>query len=237
MGMLDDLLTVQGHDTAVDGLRRRRERLPVRAELAAALADLRTVDGELTAVRGERDAVARKEKALDDEARTLEAKAADVEKRLYSGTVSSPRELQAMQADVDSLRRHRREVEDRELEVLVEREGLDEQLAGLEARHAEAEARRAEHQATLDAQESAIDGELASETSARAALAGTLPADVLALYEKIRAKENGVGAGKLVGSQCQGCHLTLPAMEVAAARKAPPDEVFVSATCGHILVR
>ncbi len=237
MGMLDDLLTVQGHDTTVDGLRRRRDRLPVRADLAAAVADVRTLDAELTAVRGERDAVARKEKALDDEAKSLEAKAADVEKRLYSGSVSSPRELQAMQADVDSLRRHRREVEDRELEVLVEREGLDEQLATLEARHAEAAARRAEHQATLDAEESAIDAELARETGARAALAATLPADLLALYEKIRAKENGVGAGKLVGSQCQGCHLTLPAMEVAAARKAPPDEVVVSATCGHILVR
>jgi predicted nucleic acid-binding Zn-ribbon protein len=237
MGMLDDLLTVQGHDTATDGLRRKRERLPARADLAAAQAELRTVDAELATVRGERDAVARKEKALDDEAKSLEAKAAEVDKRLYSGTVSSPRELQAMQADVDSLRKHRREVEDRELEVLVEREELDERLAALEARHADADARRAGHQAALDAEEAAIDADLAGETAARAALAATLPPEVLALYEKIRAKGNGVGAGKLVGSQCQGCHLTLPAMEVAAARKAPPDEVFVSATCGHILVR
>jgi predicted nucleic acid-binding Zn-ribbon protein len=237
MGMLDDLLTVQGHDTATDGLRRRRDRLPVRAELAAAQAELRTVDTELTAVREQRDAVARKEKALDDEAKTLEAKAADVEKRLYSGSVSSPRELQAMQADVDSLRRHRREVEDRELEVLVEREDLDEQLAALEARHAEVDGRRAEHQANLDAEESAIDADLTSETAARAALAATLPADLLAQYERIRAKSNGIGAGKLVGNACQGCHLTLPAVEVAQARRAAPDEVVISSTCGHILVR
>jgi uncharacterized protein len=237
MGMLDDLLAVQGHDTASDGLRRRRDRLPVRTELAASVAELRTLAAELAGVREERDAVARREKALDDEAKTLEAKAADMEKRLYSGSVSSPRELQAMQADVDALRRHRRDVEDRELEVLVEREGLDEQLAALEERHAAVDARRSEQQATLEAEETSIDADLATETATRAALAATLPADVLSLYERIRAKENGVGAGKLVGSQCQGCHLTLPAVEVAQARKAPPDEVFVSPTCGHILVR
>jgi predicted nucleic acid-binding Zn-ribbon protein len=237
MGQLDDLLTVQGHDTATDGLRRRRERLPVRAELAASQAALRTIATELGGVREARDAVARKEKALDDEAKSLEAKAAEMEKRLYSGSVSSPRELQAMQADVDALRRHRREVEDRELEVIVEREDLDEQLAALEERHAAADAQRADQEATLSAEEAAIDADLATETSAREALVAGLPADLVSLYERIRTKNNGIGAGKLVGNTCQGCHLALPALEVAQARKLPPDEVVQSSTCGCILVR
>jgi uncharacterized protein len=237
MGMLDDLLAVQGHDTAADGLRRRRDKLPVRAELAASQAELRTVGAELAEVREARDQIARREKALDDEARSLEAKAADMEKRLYSGTVSSPRELQAMQADVDALRRHRREVEDRELDVLVEREGLDEQLAALDEQHAALDARRAEQEATLAAEESAIAADLASESAAREALVGGLPPDLVAQYERIRVKNNGVGAGKLVGNTCQGCHLALPAVEVAQVRKAPPDEVVLSSTCGCILVR
>jgi predicted nucleic acid-binding Zn-ribbon protein len=237
MGMLDDLLTVQGHDTTIDGLRRRRERLAQRAELAAVQAELRTVGAEQAELREARDGVARREKALDDEARSLEAKAADMEKRLYSGSVSSPRELQAMQADVEALRRHRREVEDRELELIVEREGLDEQLAAVDARHAEIDGLRAELAGSLAAEETAIDAGLATETTARAELVAALPADLVSLYERIRVKNDGVGAGKLVGHTCQGCHLALPAVEVAQVRKLPPDEVVQSSTCGCILVR
>ena len=54
-------------------------------------------------------------------------------KRLYSGTVSSPRELQAMQADIDMLHRRRSDLEDEELEVMEQREALDGELAALDA--------------------------------------------------------------------------------------------------------
>jgi predicted nucleic acid-binding Zn-ribbon protein len=142
-----------------------------------------------------------------------------------------------MQADVDSLRRHRREVEDRELELLVEREALDEELADVTSRQEQLETALAEHRATLVDEEAAIDAGLANEAAARAALAAGIPGDLLAQYERIRVKNHGIGAGKLVGNTCQGCHLALPAMEVDRVRKLPPDEVVLSSTCGCILVR
>jgi predicted nucleic acid-binding Zn-ribbon protein len=237
MGVLDDLLAVQVHDTATDALRRRREKLPVRAAITSHEAQIAALLADSAPRREARDALARQEKALDDEAKSLEAKAADMEKRLYSGAVSSPRELQAMQADVDSLRRHRRDVEDRELELLVEREALDEELADVTSRREQLESALARHRTTLGEEEAAIDADLATEAAARAALAAGIPPDLLAQYERIRVKNHGIGAGKLVGNTCQGCHLALPAVEVDRARKLPPDEVVLSSTCGCILVR
>ena len=75
----------------------------------------------------------REERRLDDEVRLLEAKAKAEDSEMYSGTVSSPRELQAMQADIDQLRRQARELEDEELEVLERREALDAEVAEVEA--------------------------------------------------------------------------------------------------------
>jgi predicted nucleic acid-binding Zn-ribbon protein len=42
---------------------------------------------------------------------------------------------------------------------------------------------------------------------------------------------------RLVGNHCDGCHLTLPSMELDRIRHAPETEVFTCDQCGRILVR
>ncbi len=237
MGQLDDLLAVQHHDTASDGLRRRRDRLPVRAEVTARELEASAVLVTIAEVKSERDVVLRREKALDDEARSLEAKAAEADAVLYSGSITSPKELQALQADVESIHRHRRAVEDDELEVIVEREELDNRVKDLEDELATISTGADELRAALAEDEREIDSALAEHAAARAELVVHLPPSLLELYEKIRIKNDGIGAGKLVGTTCQGCHLVLPTVEVDHARRAPADEVVQSSTCGCILVR
>ncbi len=237
MGSFDDLLTLQNHDSAADRLRHRRVTLPERAELQAKRAAHAELESQRLEVAARRDAELREERRLDDEVRSLEAKAKAVDTKMYSGTVSSPKELQAMQADIDMLRRQARDTEDAELEVLVRREELDAEVAALEAAQA---ALVAEMQALLGAvetQEREIDAELAVEESARAALAPTIPEATMKLYEQIRAANRGVGAARLVGMNCQACHLGLPATEVDRIRHLPEDTLARCEHCGAILVR
>jgi len=237
VGAFDDLLTLQNHDSAVDRLRHRRATLPERAELEAR----RAAHGELEAQRREvaerRDAELREERRLDDEVRRLEARAKAEDTKMYSGTVSSPRELQAMQADIDQLRRQAAEREDEELEVMERREELDHEVAALEAAQAALVAEMQTLLAALEAQERDIDAELAGEEAARAALAPTIPEATVRLYEQIRAKNRGVGAARLVGMNCQACHLALPATEVDRIRHLPDDTLVRCEHCGAILVR
>jgi predicted nucleic acid-binding Zn-ribbon protein len=237
MAALDDLLALQGHDIAADRLRHRREALPERAVLAEATAALSELRARLEEAKGRRDDVLREERRLDDEVAALEAKAKSEEKRMYSGTVSSPRELQAMQADVTQLRRHARQLEDDELEVLERREALDAEVAQLETQASQVQSeidRLADVIATAEAE---IDAELATETKARQAVVPAIPGDVLALYEQVRAVNRGVGAARLAGATCQACHLALPATEVDRIRHLPPDALARCDHCGAILVR
>lgn len=233
----DDLLTLQTHDSAADRLRHRRANLPERAELEARRAAHTELEARRREVAERRDAELREERRLDDEVRNLEARAKAEDARMYSGTVSSPRELQAMQADIDQLRRQASEREDEELEVMVRREALDVELADLEAQQAALVAEVEKLRAAIEEQEREIDAELAAEEQARAALAPAISESTLRLYDQIRAKNRGVGAARLVGMNCQACHLALPATEVDRIRHLPPDELARCEHCGAILVR
>lgn len=237
MAPLDDLITLQNHDSAADRLRHRRATLPERAEIESRRAAHAELERRRLEVAERRDAELREERRLDDEVRNLEAKAKAEDTRMYSGAISSPRELQAMQADIDQLRRQAREREDEELEVLVRREALDAEVAELEAAQAALVAEIENLMAAIAEQEQEIDAELAVEEEARAALAPNIPEGTLRLYEQIRAGNRGVGAARLVGMNCQACHLALPATEVDRIRHLPADALARCEHCGAILVR
>ena len=82
----------------------------------------------------------------------------------------------------------------------------------------------------------AIDEEAARAVAERAVVAAELPADLLALYEKIRAAEGGVGAGPIERGRCGACRLDLMQNEKAEYRAAAVDEVLRH-ECRRILVR
>src|SRR5512132_3340957 len=232
--MLDTLLELQTRDTASDRLRHRRDTLPERSALESVRAELSTAATQLAEVTGQREEVAREEQRLDDEARSLEDKAAEVERRMYSGEVTSPRELQALQADVEQLRRHRRGLEDRELEVMERRESFEPAVDQLRARVGELEAERLG--AVWAEVEGEIDEELAGESAARDEIAATVDASLLEDYERCRERARGIGAARLNGNTCQGCHLSIPSVEAERIRKSPPGTVAHCDNCGCILV-
>jgi predicted nucleic acid-binding Zn-ribbon protein len=237
MAALEDLLNLQTHDTAADRLRHRRATLPERATLAEQAAARLDLEAQLAEATGRRDEVAREERRLEDQIRSLEAKAKAEESRMYSGTISSPRELQAMQSDVEQLRRHVRQLEDEELEVMERREGIDGEVARLEAARATVQSEIDRLSAIIAEEEAAIDAELAVELAAREALRPGIPESMLGLYEQVREANRGIGAARLVGSTCQACHLALPATEVDRIRHLSPEAMARCDHCGAILVR
>ena len=228
---------MQEHDTAVDRLRHRRRTLPELSELAAAEEALVALEEARADATGRRDEVARRQKALEDDLASTEAKIGEIERRMYSGVVSAPRELQAMQADVESLRRRRATLEDAVLEAMAEREPLDEEVSALDGERERLDQEGGRLRAAVAEAQAAIDGELTVEEGRRAEAADGLPADLAARYERLRDRLDGIGAAPLVGGRCGGCHLSLPATEVDRIRREPPEALITCDQCGRILVR
>ena len=233
---LEALLLVQERDTTLDQLRHRREAMPERAELEARAAELRRTDAERAAVGERHRVVHADERRIDDEARAVGDRAEEVNKRLYSGSISSPRELQAMQADIDMLLRRRSDLEDEELEIMEKREALDGELATLDAAIGDLQAKVSALRTKIAETEVEIDDELARETSARADLAKPIAESLLRDYERRRVQNRGAGAARLVGTTCQACHLTIPSTEAEQIRRGAGSVVAYCDNCFAILV-
>ena len=230
------LLDLQALDTALDQLAHKRRTLPEIAEM--------TKRDQLVAER--RDDVALAQSTVADLQRELDKAEADIEQvrvrkardedRLSSGAITASKQLEELQHEVATLTKRTSDLEDAELEVMERMEDAQKTLDALLAERAEHVQARADAEVARDAGWAAIDGELATHTAERATIAAEIPADLLALYEKIRAAEGGTGAGAIERGRCGACRLDLMNNEKVEYRAAPVDEVLRH-ECRRILVR
>lgn len=237
MADLHRLLDVQDRDLHLEQLRHRRDTLPDRAALAGQVATGSRLSPQLAEVDERLIVQQRSQKKIEDEVSVLETKAANETRKLNSGTITAPREIQALSDEIDALGRRQRKLEDDELEIMEAVESLAGEADGLTSERDAAAAEADRLRAAIDEQVRVIDGEIASITAERDAAAADIPDDLLARYDKLRAKLDGVAVARLDGDRCLGCHVSLPAMEVDAARHAAPDAVVIHEDCGRILVR
>lgn len=231
------LLSVQELDTHLDQLAHRRQTLPVRTTLAEMEDRIAAVDRQLEDVDRRRADLDREQRRLEDEIASFQARVAQADKQLYSGTTNNPRELQALQDDIASLQRRISKLEDDELEImelaepvdaeranlLGGRTALDEQALGLRVELAEVEAN--------------IDAEQASVREQREKAAVAVDEALWPEYDRLRSRLGGIAIARLVGATCQGCHLGLSAVEVDRIRHLSLDEAVHCEECGRLLVR
>jgi predicted nucleic acid-binding Zn-ribbon protein len=234
---LDALLEVQALDTASDQLRHRRQHLPERLELADRHAQLAELETRVQAVQGERDAIAASEKRLEDEIALVSDRAKAADQRLYSGTVNIPRELTALQDDIDSLQRRQRQLEDQELELMEQAEPLDAALAELATVRAEIDRDAVKLSAAVAEVEAEADAELADIAAKRESAIDGVPTELLGEYERLRGALGGIGVARLNGNRCEGCHLALSAVDVDRIRHEPDDALVHCTECSRLLVR
>ncbi len=237
MTALEQLLEVQGHDTAVDRLRHQRDRLPERAELAALERRGQEIQARVAGTRARLQAVEQRQATMEADAELIGQRIREIEKRMYSGEVSATRDLLAMTAEIETLRVRRSSLEDEALAAMEEAEPLTEEITRLAAEDAALGSVAAGLRTMIAAAEADIDAEVRAEGESRAEAAAQVPGALLEIYEKLRSSLGGIGAARLVGTSCSGCHLTLPASEVARLKREPPDALVLCDQCGRILVR
>ena len=120
---------------------------------------------------------------------------------------------------------------------MEKREEVQGRLAALTAQRDEllAQQRRPRERQTVAFD--GIDADRGKATDQRTSLAASIPDDLLALYEKVRASSGGTGAAALYRGACQGCRLSLSGQDLVNVRDAPSDEVMRCEECRRILIR
>jgi uncharacterized protein len=164
-------------------------------------------------------------------------RAARDQKRLDSGAVTNPKDLENLQSEISSLAKRQGDLEDVVLEVMERQEAAQERAAELAERVESVEAKYADAQQRRDAALERIDSDTERQRKERETVSRSVPEDLLKLYEKIREQQGGVGAARLYQRRCEGCRLELNITELNEVRAAAPETVVRCENCRRILVR
>ncbi len=229
------LLDLQAIDSQLTSLKRRTRDVTENPEIGAVAAKLASANSKLVTADTEVSDAERALKRAEDDVATVVTRLERNQSRLESGA-GSPKDLTAMQHEVESLKKRRTDLEDAELEVMERLESARTQQ-GRERDVVES------IKTELTALEEKRDAELAEIDTARNELlrerdecAASFDAGLLALYEKILA-HRGIGAAKLYHGRSEGSGMQLSPGDLADIRKAAPDDVVTCPDSGCILVR
>lgn len=228
------LLDLQELDNALARLRRRRQQLPEREQLAALQGEAAAAKDAYMAVQRELDAQEADIARLEDDIETVRARRGRDDALLAAST--SSKEAQALQNELETLARRQSELEDRELELMEANETTRARFDAAAEALGAVDGRRESLAAALADAEAAIGADIVSTEQARAGLAAEVQRDLLDLYERTRAR-GGIGAARLRGNVSEGSNMALAPAELADLRSAAPDEVVFCPQSGAILVR
>jgi predicted nucleic acid-binding Zn-ribbon protein len=193
-----------------------------------------------------RDALGRvqsAEQSCADAGRTLreaEAQAAaqqikieQAESSLYGGHVHNPKELQDLQNDVASLKRHLSSLEERQLEAMVEVDTVQSALDSARASLDGVQSQRSGDQSRLLDEQAGLRKNLERLRAERQATDADLPAAALELYSTLRGRKRGLAVAQINDSTCSACGTTLNAAFQQGARSA--TQLAYCPSCGRIL--
>jgi uncharacterized protein len=231
------LLELADIDAELTRIEHRRRGLPEHAELERLEARDAELRDSIAALTAQNSDLKREQVKAEADVEQVRARIDRDRNRLDSGMVNSPRELENLQSEVQSLHRRQSDLEEVVLDVM---ERLETAQSTLTAATAEREQLATELTSVSAARDAALAelGEQSVKASDRRVEVGSaIPADLLDLYDKLRAQHGGVGAAALRLRRCQGCNLTLNTVDLNAIRAAPDDEVLRCEECRRILVR
>ena len=231
------LLDLQALDSRLALIEHKRRSLPQLATIADLEGRIAALRDRIVAGETEVDDLERGLAKAESDVEQVRARAAKDQELLDSGRLTSSKELENLQHEIASLARRQGSLEEDELEVM---EKLEDARGALAVLTTERDGLRAELEtATAERDEAWSAGDRDREWvgSERTKVVPEIPAELLALYDKLRADHDGVGAAALHQRRCQGCRMELNPNDIGRIREAAPDAVLRCEECRRILVR
>jgi uncharacterized protein len=229
------LLDLQRIDEALTRIAKTLKELPEDVAVKTAVAERE----ELVPVHQESSEefarLQREQQRLEDEIATLRTKLTRDQDRLASGTVTSPREIVNLQAEIDAIGKHISSLEDDELEVMELSEAVGKTLATIQSSLSVIDERIADLKRQRDQAAAALTADQTRLQNERAEKVGLVLPDVAARYDKLRAQIGGIVVAEYRSGSCGGCGL--PLSPLAREEYRSSGEVWYPCeNCRRILV-
>ncbi|MET0672034.1 MAG: C4-type zinc ribbon domain-containing protein [Microbacterium pygmaeum] len=227
------LLDVAELDTRIRATDTLRRNPPQAARVQQLIARRQELSAALTGLLGTRDDLKADLSRIESDVAVVDARRErDAERLAHTSNV---KEAQGLESELGSLARRKSDLEDAELAIMEQLEEADSAVAAQQAVIEETNGEGS----TLSAEAKRVVAEASAAFEAatrdRVAVAARVPADLLALYDRVAQRSSG--AALLRRGTCEGCRMVLAGTDLQAIRLAAEDAVVTCAECGCILVR
>ncbi len=172
-------------------------------------------------------------RALDLEIKSVADKAKTADANLYSGRITSPKALQELQDEIDSLKRRQTQLENEMLETMMTVEANQGTVAGAEEALTQVRTAFASEQTDLREEQGRLAVELPQLEQKRADMALGVEPGNLAAYDKLRQRMRGQAVARMVEEGCTICGVEQNSMTVQKVRLG--RSLVFCESCGRIL--
>jgi predicted nucleic acid-binding Zn-ribbon protein len=229
-----ELLRVHDLDTAITQATRAISHPSQDARLAELRPQAAEIRSRRLAVFGELEDARAELARLESDVEVVEARMKRDSERVQQ--TASVKDVAALESELEALRKRRSDLEDIELGIMERIEGLETQLSAIDAEAAEVESKVSALEAEREVEVESWERRRRDAAADREAVASALPEELVALYDKQRARY-GVGAARLVGGVSLASNMKLSPSDLADVRSAADDDVVLCPDSGAILIR
>ena len=213
---LMDLEELQGDlPSKVEDLSSRLEEL--NASIHSAKARITEIDSEIRQLEGH-----------ESDRRTKVVKLKD---QLY--LVKTNREYDALMSEIDHLEEEINTEENRELDLMQEKEQLEEQLKFDESQISELDIELKNQAGELEKRVASSKEEETRLSQEREKIVPTINSKFMSVYDRIRQAKNGIAVVPIVDHNCGGCHSRITSQHEAEIRNG--EGVYQCSNCRRIL--
>jgi hypothetical protein len=233
MQILTDLWHLQEYDLKIAELRKILKCLPVKRTLVALKKHIKEEMGEIKNKKKELNELNKKLRKTEREYRDLTIIEKELERKLYSGEITSIREMERLEKKLEKLKQDEGHEENITLELMDIIEKMENEITkreeGLKADIQKYKKEKLKYKKEVDK----IEEELFNLELKREELVEKIDESYLSIYEQLKKNKQGVAIAKIKGGRCSGCRMSLPLIVINRAKLE--DSIVKCENCGRIL--
>ncbi|MGB8984845.1 MAG: C4-type zinc ribbon domain-containing protein [Anaerolineales bacterium] len=224
------LYRLQQVDSQIDQIQTRLKAIQQTLENDVAL---RSANEHFAAAESKYKAAEQALKLSEAEVEKQRIKMEQTDASLYGGRVQNPKELQDLQKDVVSLKRHLQTLEERQLEDMLALETAEKELQLAKTDLEGVKSGLSDQHRDLTMESETLRRNLEHLNSERQAVVTDIAGQALNAYDQLRKQKRGRAITTVSDNSCEACGTTLTASQQQSARSA--SQLFHCPTCGRIL--
>jgi len=228
------LVELQLIENAISARQSEIEEVKNNRELISAESRFAELDKKFDEINSNYNNLENQRKKLEDSVGIQNEKIKSDEGKLFSGTITSAKELENYQEEVRILKQKNSEMEDRMLELMIKLEEISgkAKLVGEEKDKTGTDVNRikAEMNEKLEVLKNIIGG----LKKRREDVTSNIPDDYLKKYRELKSKKGGIAVAVLKDNFCNVCNMEIPSSD--AERIIDADEIYRCPLCGRMAV-